>query len=70
MASRTLFLEEVQQYDPYIIREVLSNTIGHQDYRLGGRITVVEKEDSTLIFQSSGAFIPKTIENVLLQDAP
>ena len=70
MASGTLFPEEVQQYDPYIIREALNNAIGHQDYRLGGRITVVEKEDSTLLFQNSGEFIPKTIENVLLQDAP
>lgn len=70
MASGTLFPEEVQQYDPYIIREALSNAIGHQDYRLGGRIIIVEKEDSTLLFQNSGAFIPKTIENVLLQDAP
>ncbi len=70
IASGTLFPEEVQQYDPYIIREALSNAIGHQDYRQGGRITVVEKEDSTLLFQNSGAFIPKTIENVLLQDAP
>ena len=70
MPAGTLFPEEVQQYDPYIIREALSNAIGHQDYHLGGRITVVEKEDSTLIFQNSGEFIPKTIENVLLQDAP
>lgn len=70
MPAGTLFPEEVQQYDPYIIREALSNAIGHQDYRLGGRITVVEKEDSTLIFQNSGEFIPKTIEKVLLQDAP
>ena len=70
MPAGTLFPEEVQQYDPYIIREALSNAIGHQDYRLGGRITVVEKEDSTLIFQNSGEFIPKTIENVLLQNAP
>lgn len=70
MTSGTLFPEEVQQYDPYIIREALSNAIGHQDYRLGGRIVVVEKEDSTLVFQNSGDFIPKTIENVLLQDAP
>ncbi|MGM8898665.1 MULTISPECIES: RNA-binding domain-containing protein [unclassified Psychrobacter] len=70
MASGSLFPEEVKQYDPYIIREALSNAIGHQDYRLGGRITVVEKEDSTLLFQNSGEFIPKTIENVLLQDAP
>ena len=70
MPTGTLFPEEVQQYDPYIIREALSNAIGHQDYRLGGRITVVEKEDSTLVFQNSGGFIPKTIESVLLQDAP
>ena len=70
MPAGTLFPEEVQQYDPYIIREALSNAIGHQDYQLGGRITVVEKEDSTLIFQNSGEFIPKTIESVLLQDAP
>ncbi len=70
MPSGTLFPDEVQQYDPYIIREALSNAIGHQDYRLGGRITVVEREDSTLVFQNSGDFIPKTIENVLLQDAP
>lgn len=70
IASGSLFPEEVKQYDPYIIREALSNAIGHQDYRLGGRITVVEKEDSTLLFQNSGEFIPKTIENVLLQDAP
>jgi len=41
MPAGTLFPEEVQQYDPYIIREALSNAIGHQDYRLGGRITVV-----------------------------
>ena len=70
MPAGTLFPEEVQQYDLYIIREALSNAIGHQDYRLGGRITVVEKEDSTLVFQNSGGFIPKTIESVLLQDAP
>lgn len=66
----TLFPEEIQQYDPYIIREALSNAIGHQDYRLGGGITVVEKEDSTLVFQNLGEFLPKTIENVLLRDAP
>lgn len=70
MPFGTLFPEEVQQYDPYIIREALNNAVGHQDYRLGGRITVVEKEDSTLVFQNAGSFLPKTIENVLLRDAP
>ena len=66
----TLFPEEVDQYDPYIIREALSNAIAHQDYRLGGRITVVEKEDSTLTFQNYGRFLPVSIENVILNDAP
>ena len=29
MASGSLFPEEVQQYDPYSIREALSNAMGH-----------------------------------------
>ncbi|OAL83121.1 RNA-binding domain-containing protein [Acinetobacter terrae] len=66
----TLFPEEVDQYDPYIIREALSNAIAHQDYRIGGRITVVEKEDSTLTFQNYGSFLPVSIENVILGDTP
>ncbi|MFV5515664.1 RNA-binding domain-containing protein [Acinetobacter gerneri] len=70
LMSGTLFPEEVDQYDPYIIREALSNAIAHQDYRLGGRITVVEKEDSTLTFQNYGRFLPVSIENVILNDAP
>ena len=66
----TLFPEEVDSYHPYIIREALNNCIAHQDYTLGGKINVVESEDSRLIFQNSGSFIPKTIENVLTADAP
>lgn len=70
LISGTLFPEEVDQYDPYIIREALSNAIAHQDYRLGGRITIVEKEDSTLTFQNYGNFLPVSIENVILSDSP
>ncbi|WP_174493916.1 RNA-binding domain-containing protein [Acinetobacter sp. Marseille-Q1623] len=66
----TLFPEEVDQYDPYIIREALSNAIAHQDYRMRGRITIVEKEDSTLTFQNYGSFLPESIENVILNDTP
>ena len=66
----TLFPEEVDQYDPYIIREALSNAIAHQDYRMRGRITIVEKEDSTLTFQNYGSFLPVSIENVILGDSP
>lgn len=70
LVDGTLFPEEVDQYDPYIIREALSNAIAHQDYRLGGRITIVEKEDSTLTFQNYGSFLPVSIENVILGDTP
>ena len=66
----TLFPEEVDSYHPYIIREALNNCIAHQDYELGGKINVVEREDSRLIFSNRGSFIPKTIENVLTTDAP
>lgn len=33
----SLFPDEVDQYDPYIIREALNNCIAHQDYSLGGK---------------------------------
>lgn len=66
----TLFPDEIDQYEPYIIREALNNAIAHQDYRLAGRIIVVEREDSTLTFKNSGDFIPQTIQNVLQKNAP
>ncbi|MGX5858603.1 RNA-binding domain-containing protein [Dyadobacter jiangsuensis] len=66
----TLFPDEVDQYDPYIIREALNNSIAHQDYTLGGRINIVEKESGELIFSNLGAFIPSSIEAVVEADAP
>lgn len=68
--DNSLFPEEVQQYDPYTIREALNNCIAHQDYTMGGRIVLVENEDGYLIFTNSGDFIPKTVENVIESDAP
>ena len=70
LAQGTLFPQEVDSYDPYIIREALNNCIAHQDYFLGGKINVVEREDSQLIFSNMGSFIPQTIENVIEADAP
>jgi len=70
LAPGTLFPQEVDSYDPYIIREALNNCIAHQDYILGGKINVVEREDSQLIFTNMGSFIPQTIENVIEADAP
>jgi len=66
----TLFPDEVDQYDPYIIREALNNCIAHQDYTLGGRINIVEKESGELIFSNLGSFIPSSIEAVVEADAP
>jgi len=65
----TLFPEEVDQYEPYVIREALNNCIAHQDYTYSGRINVVEKDDE-LIFTNMGSFIPGTVENVIREDAP
>ncbi|WP_052596220.1 RNA-binding domain-containing protein [Aureispira sp. CCB-QB1] len=70
MRYDTLFPEEVDQYDPYIIREALNNCIAHQDYTLGHKIVVVENEEGTLIFSNAGTFIPESVENVVITDAP
>lgn len=66
----SLFPDEVDQYDPYIIREAINNCIAHQDYSLNGKINVVEREDGMLIFSNSGDFIPQSIEKVIEADAP
>jgi ATP-dependent DNA helicase RecG len=70
MKGDSLFPEEVDSYDPFIIREALNNCIAHQDYQMGGKINVVEFEDRKLIFSNKGVFIPKTIQNVLKSDSP
>ncbi|TXJ01168.1 MAG: transcriptional regulator [Neisseriales bacterium] len=66
----SLFPEEIEQYDPYIIREALNNCIAHQDYTLAGRVNVVENDVGTLVFSNAGSFIPGSVENVIQQDAP
>lgn len=43
--------------------------MAHQDYTLGGQINVVEYEDR-LVFTNKGSFIPRTISNVLKDNAP
>lgn len=66
----SLFPEEVDQYEPYIIREALNNCIAHQDYsNRAGRINVVEKDDE-LVFSNVGSFIPGSVENVIKDNAP
>ena len=70
IAEGNLFPDEVQQYAPYTIREALNNCIAHQDYTMGGKIILIEKEDGELIFSNSGDFIPSSIEDVIKSDAP
>ena len=62
--DNTLFPNEVDQYDNYILRELINNCIVHQDYKLHGNINVMEYKDK-LIITNEGNFIPETIENVL-----
>jgi ATP-dependent DNA helicase RecG len=70
LQSGTLFPDEVDQFEPYIIREAINNCIAHQDYSLGGKINVVEREDGILTFINSGSFIPGSVEKVIIADAP
>jgi len=69
LPNETLFPVEINQYDPYVIREALHNCIAHQNYELKERINVIEKPEE-LIFNNGGSFIPKTIEAVIEQNAP
>lgn len=62
--QQTLFPDEVDQYEPELIKEIINNCIAHQDYRLRGKINVEEYEDK-LVFMNEGAFIPETIEQAL-----
>ena len=69
MPNGQLFPIEISQYDAWVIRESLHNCIAHQDYRLSGRVNVVEESDS-LLFTNLGDFLPGSIEEVILKDAP
>ena len=60
----TLFPEVAQRYSPEIIRELLHNAIAHQDYRLSGKINLLEYEDR-LVFMNEGSFIPGSIDAAL-----
>ncbi|OGP53245.1 MAG: transcriptional regulator [Elusimicrobia bacterium GWB2_63_22] len=65
----TLFPEEIDQYEPFTIREAINNCIAHQDYSLSGRINVVELEDQ-LVFTNLGGFIPGDVGKVVQDNAP
>ena len=70
MRDGTLFPDEIDQYEPFTIREAINNSIAHQDYSLGGYINVVESENGILTFSNLGSFIPGNIERVIRENAP
>ncbi len=65
----TLFPDEMDTYEPFVIREAINNCIAHQDYTLRGRINVVEFDDH-LVFSNLGSFIPGNVKNVIDENAP
>lgn len=69
MPDGTLFPTAIQRYDAWVIREALHNCIAHQDYRLGGKINVVEHPDK-LVFTNLGQFIPLSVEWMLEHQSP
>ena len=60
----TLFPKETEQYDQWLLRELLNNCIAHSNYQLGGRIYINEFDDCIKI-TNPGNFIPGSIESVL-----
>ena len=62
--QQTLFPTETQQYDPWLLRELLNNCIAHTDYRGGNRICVDEYDDR-IKFTNPGNFLPGEVEAVL-----
>jgi len=69
LPSGTLFPQELTQYDPWVLREALHNSIAHQDYRRHGRIAVIEFPDRVLL-TNLGDFLPGSVRTVIEQDAP
>jgi ATP-dependent DNA helicase RecG len=69
MPDGTLFPTALPRYDAWVMREALHNCIAHQDYRLGGKINVVEHPDR-LVFGNLGQFIPPSVEWMLEHQSP
>lgn len=60
----SLFPKETQQYDTWLLRELVNNSIAHSNYLLGGRIYVNEEDDCISVV-NPGDFIPQNVETVL-----
>jgi len=60
----TLFPTITLQYDEDLLKELLNNSIAHQDYTTGGRIYLDEFEDIVTI-SNPGSFLPGSVSEVL-----
>lgn len=69
MPDGTLFPTAIPQYDVWVVREGLHNCVAHQDYRLGGKINVIEYPDR-LVLSNLGQFIPPSVEWMLEHQSP
>ena len=66
-SQSTLFPEEIDKYDISILRELLNNAVAHQDYRVSGRVNILEMKDKVEIV-NEGTFIPATIDTLIIND--
>lgn len=69
MPDGTLFPTPVPQYEAWVLREALHNAVAHQDYRLGGKINVVEHPDR-LVISNLGQFMPPSVAWMLEHQSP
>jgi ATP-dependent DNA helicase RecG len=69
MPDGTLFPTPVPQYEAWVLREALHNAVAHQDYRLGGKVNVVEYPDR-LVISNLGQFIPPSVAWMLEHQSP
>lgn len=53
----TLFPEEVDQYNPNLVKEIINNCIAHSDYRLRGKINLEEYEDHLVSLMKGHLFL-------------
>lgn len=66
-SQTTIFPEEVDKYDTSIIRELVNNAVAHQDYRVSGRVNIIEMKDKVVIV-NEGSFIPQSVDNLIIND--
>ena len=66
-SNTTIFPKEVDKYEISIIRELVNNAVAHQDYRVSGRVNIVEMKDKVMIV-NEGSFIPQSVDNLILNE--